>query len=97
MSLMIGSELNFKWPTEVFGEWQELNKNSTMMALTIRLIAFMVRFLVKSFAHLMFLYSIGYLVQMIQFAEQFENAQIVVPVARQLSWSHFICMIRIFS
>ena len=28
--------------------------------------------------------------RMIQFAEQFTDIQIVVPLARQLSWSHFL-------
>ncbi len=28
--------------------------------------------------------------RMMQFAEQFTNEQIVVPLARQLSWSHFV-------
>ena len=28
--------------------------------------------------------------RMMQFAEQFTDIQIVVPVARQLSWSHFL-------
>jgi len=32
---------------------------------------------------------------MIQFAEQFSDIQIVVPLARQLSWSHFIILIPI--
>jgi hypothetical protein len=31
--------------------------------------------------------------RMMQFAEQFSNEQIVVPLARQLSWSHFIVLI----
>ena len=28
--------------------------------------------------------------RMMQFAEQFSDAQIVAPLARQLSWSHFV-------
>jgi len=28
--------------------------------------------------------------RMMQFAEQFSNVEIVVPVARKLSWSHFV-------
>ncbi|MDR1061913.1 MAG: DUF1016 N-terminal domain-containing protein [Clostridiales bacterium] len=28
--------------------------------------------------------------RMLQFAEQFPNEEIVVPLARQLSWSHFL-------
>jgi hypothetical protein len=31
--------------------------------------------------------------RMLQFAEQFTNFQIVVPVARQLSWSHFLILL----
>jgi len=30
---------------------------------------------------------------MIQFAEQFPNSEIVVPLARQLSWSHFLTLL----
>jgi len=32
---------------------------------------------------------------MLQFAEQFPDIEIVVPLARQLSWSHFIILIPI--
>jgi hypothetical protein len=31
--------------------------------------------------------------RMMQFAEQFTDLQIVVPLARQLSWSHFLMLI----
>jgi DUF1016 N-terminal domain len=34
-------------------------------------------------------FEIGNLRRMLQFAEQFPCVSIVVPVARQLSWSHF--------
>ena len=30
---------------------------------------------------------------MIQFAEQFEDFEIVVPLARQLSWSHILILL----
>ena len=33
--------------------------------------------------------------RMMQFAEQFSNSQIVVPLARQLSWSHFVELLTI--
>lgn len=31
--------------------------------------------------------------RMMQFAEQFSNVEIIVPLARQLSWSHFIVLL----
>lgn len=34
---------------------------------------------------------------MIQFAEEFPDFEIVVPLARQLSWSHFLVLIPIKS
>ena len=40
-------------------------------------------------------FELGNLRRMIQFAEQFSDIQIVVPLARQLSWSHFIILIPI--
>ncbi len=38
-------------------------------------------------------FELGNLRRMIQFSNQFPNAQIVVPLARQLSWSHFLGLI----
>jgi len=38
-------------------------------------------------------FELGNLRRMIQFAEQFPDIQIVVPLARQLSWSHFLALI----
>lgn len=40
-------------------------------------------------------FELGNLRRMMQFAEQFPNLSIVVPLARQLSWSHFIILIPI--
>jgi predicted nuclease of restriction endonuclease-like (RecB) superfamily len=40
-------------------------------------------------------FELGNLRRMIQFAEQFPDIQIVVPLARQLSWSHFTILIPI--
>ncbi|TNF43657.1 MAG: DUF1016 domain-containing protein [Cytophagales bacterium] len=38
-------------------------------------------------------FSEGNVRRMIQFAEQFQDFEIVVPLARQLSWSHFLILI----
>jgi predicted nuclease of restriction endonuclease-like (RecB) superfamily len=38
-------------------------------------------------------FELGNLRRMLQFAEQFPDVSIVVPVARQLSWSHFLILI----
>ncbi len=40
-------------------------------------------------------FELGNLRRMMQFAEQFPEIQIVVPLARQLSWSHFTILIPI--
>ena len=40
-------------------------------------------------------FELGNLRRMMQFAEQFPDLQIVVPLARQLSWSHFTILIPI--
>ena len=40
-------------------------------------------------------FELGNLRRMLQFAEQFPDIQIVVPLARQLSWSHFTILIPI--
>jgi len=40
-------------------------------------------------------FELGNLRRMLQFAGQFPDVQIVVPLARQLSWSHFIILIPI--
>lgn len=40
-------------------------------------------------------FELGNLRRMMQFAEQFPNSEIVVPLARQLSWSHFLILIPI--
>jgi predicted nuclease of restriction endonuclease-like (RecB) superfamily len=40
-------------------------------------------------------FELGNLRRMIQFAEQFPDIQIVAPLARQLSWSHFTILIPI--
>lgn len=38
-------------------------------------------------------FELGNLRRMLQFAEQFPDLEIVVPLARQLSWSHFLILI----
>jgi predicted nuclease of restriction endonuclease-like (RecB) superfamily len=38
-------------------------------------------------------FELGNLRRMLQFAEQFPDREIVVPLARQLSWSHFLILI----
>ncbi len=38
-------------------------------------------------------FELGNLRRMLQFADQFSDIQIVVPLARQLSWSHFLILI----
>jgi predicted nuclease of restriction endonuclease-like (RecB) superfamily len=38
-------------------------------------------------------FELGNLRRMLQFAEQFPDVSIVVPLARQLSWSHFLILI----
>lgn len=40
-------------------------------------------------------FELGNLRRMLQFAEQFQDVSIVVPVARQLTWSHFLILIPI--
>ena len=38
-------------------------------------------------------FELGNLRRMLQFARQFPDMKIVVPLARQLSWSHFLILI----